>query len=327
MSEMKRRSFLSNMGGLSAAVLAQSTVSNASESGSGEMPMRTLGRTGEKVSILGFGSAVMGHAYIGKEKAIPLIHEVLDQGINYFDTARIYDASEEYLGEVIPKRRDEIFLVEKVLTDDYKKAEESFTKSLKLLKVDHVDLLHVHNIGVHPSIEKVMGSGGSYEFVMKMKEKGLTRYTGCTGHTGRAKFPIAMDTGELDVIMTNLNFVDKHTYDFQDTVLPLARRHNMGIVAMKVFGGRKQENFEGWAGYKTQGPSNMPDELIHDAFRYALSIEGVASAVIGMYTPEEVRQNAAWARSFKPLSAEETARLERLGLEMSKTWGAHFGPV
>ncbi len=327
MSDMKRRSFLTGLAGIGAA----GAVSSCAGSGllsqkKDEIPKRVLGRTGVEVPILAFGGACMGHAFIGKEKAVPLIHEAIDLGVTYIDTARIYDDSEIYLGEVLPSRRDEVFLIEKVWAKTYQEAEKSFETSLRNLKVDTVDLLHVHNYGAQ-DVETVMGPGGSLEFVMKMKEQGKTRFIGITGHTGVDKFPAALETGVFDVLMVNLNFVDRHTYNFQDKVLPIARKHNMGIVAMKVLGGRKQDNFQGWNNYKTPGPGNMPPDLTQDAIRYCLSLEGVATAVVGMYTPDDLRKNVAWAKAFQPLNDAEMKRMEILGKNMAQTWGPHLGAV
>lgn len=328
MTDIKRRSFLRGMAGIGALSVTGAADSSAAGVCADRVPRRLLGRTGEEVSIVGFGGAVMGHAYIGEEQALPLIHETIDLGINYIDTARIYDASEEYLGKVLPARRDEVFVVEKVRAETYAKAEESLDTSLKNLKLDAVDLLHIHNAGAFGDVDTVMGPKGSMEFVLEMQKKGKTRFTGVTGHTGGKKIERLAGTGKLDVLMVNLNFVDKHTYNFHEVILPTARKHNMGIVAMKVFGGRRPpEGGNRWAGYKTQGPASMPDQHLHDAFRYALSIEGVASAVIGVYTMDEVRQLAAWAKAFKPLTPSETERIDAVGQAISAKWQYHFGPV
>lgn len=330
MSMIKRRSFLAGMGSLGAMMLARGGAPTLAEAAEGEMPKRVLGKTGVELPILGFGGALMGHAFIGKEKAIPLINEAIDLGVTYIDTARIYDDSETYLGEVVPQRRDEVFLVEKIWKDNWAEAEVSLTTSLKNLKVDHVDLLHIHNIGSQ-DINKILGPKGSLEFILKMKEKGVTRFIGMTGHQNHSHFLPAIETGHFDALMCTLNFIDRHTYKFEETVLPAARKQNMGIVGMKVFGGRKSKDLkdprEVWAGYRTVGPSNMPAELLHDALRYTWSIDGLCTAVVGVYTIEELRQNVSWAKSFTPLSAEERTRMEELGKKLSQDWGTHLGEI
>jgi predicted aldo/keto reductase-like oxidoreductase len=104
-------------------------------------------------------------------------------------------------------------------------------------------------------------------------------------------------------------------------VLPAAREHRCGIVAMKVFGGPP-----GWR-YRNPVPPIVPKERYADAVRYSLSVPGVATAVIGMLTPEQVRENAAMVRTFRPLSPDEAATLSEEGKALAARWGAHRGPA
>ena len=136
-------------------------------------------------------------------------------------------------------------------------------------------------------------------------------------------FRSVLETGAIDVLMVALNFVDFHTYRFEEEVLPVARKHHCGIVAMKVFGGHGG----GFAGYRRRGPAKMPAEYLERAMRYSLSIDGVASSVIGPYTIDEVRQNVEWIKRFKPLSREEILALRETGKDMAAAWGPRFGPV
>jgi len=112
-------------------------------------------------------------------------------------------------------------------------------------------------------------------------------------------------------------------YHFEEQILPVARRHGCGILAMKVFGGHCKAP----DGYAKRGPSMMSADLLQQAMRYSLGIEGVAGAVIGPYAIEEVEQNAAWARSYAPLSTEKAAALREKGKSLVAAWGPRFGPV
>jgi predicted aldo/keto reductase-like oxidoreductase len=125
--------------------------------------------------------------------------------------------------------------------------------------------------------------------------------------------------------MTPLNFVDRRQYHFDDLLLPAARRHNVGVMAMKVFGGEKGSN---WGRYNGPNPGPQVDpQLLPKALRYSLGIEGVTGAVLGMHTVEQVRQNAAWARAYQPLSAAETQELDTLAETLVTAWGPRFGPT
>jgi predicted aldo/keto reductase-like oxidoreductase len=120
--------------------------------------------------------------------------------------------------------------------------------------------------------------------------------------------------------MTAVNIADRHTYDFERRVWPLAAKRNLGLVAMKVFGG---------ADWKSKAMSNslMPEARHDMAFRYALSLPHVSLAVIGMATEEELRENLARARAFTPLTTGERQSLETPGRTLADRWGAHFGPT
>lgn len=332
-SRFARREFLAGLGALAGATalgppqLLASLNADAGKNSAG-IPMRTLGRTGAKITILGLGSAPIGHSKPGAAVGVPVYRAALEAGINYVDTARIYDDAEQYLGELIPQWRDKIFLTTKMWPNgaDAKAAAEgmqkSFEQSLRLLKTDHVDLLHVHNVGNHdPAM--ILASGGPLEFAKRMKEKGLARFIGITGHNRPARFADILKTGEVDVLMVALNFADYHQYRFEEDILPLARKHNCGILAMKVFAG----HINNFAGYQQRGPSKMPPEFLERSLRYSLGIKEVAGAVVGVYGAEEVKQNVEWVKRWKPLTNKEHTALREEGRKLAADWGPRFGPV
>lgn len=330
--QMDRRQFLSGLAAAGTSALAGPALfaavnPDASQNAAG-IPMRVLGRTKEKVTILGLGTAPVGHSKPGAEKGVPVYRAALEAGINYVDTAHAYDDAEAYLGELVPQYRDKIFLTTKSLpAGSHPRAaaqemQRQFEQSLRLMKTDHVDLLHIHSVGDRQP-ELILGAGGPLEFARKLKEKGQTRFIGITGHNRVSRFAGIIETGEIDVIMVVLNFADYNTYRFEEELLPVARKHQCGILAMKVFGGHRN-NF---AGYRQRGPSKMPTPLLEKAMRYSLSIEGVAGAVIGPYAVEEVQQNVEWAKRFRPLSEEERRDLRITGAQLAAEWGPRFGPV
>ncbi|MFN7141759.1 MAG: aldo/keto reductase, partial [Limisphaerales bacterium] len=238
------------------------------------------------------------------------------------------DDAESYLGELMPTFRDKIFLATKALPRNAdpkvaaREMERQFEESLRLLKTDHVDLLHIHSVGDKPP-EMILAPGGPMDFVKKMKDKGLTRFIGITGHNRTNNFVPVIETGEVDVIMVALNFADYHQYSFEDQILPVARKHGCGILAMKVYGG----HINNFGGYRNKGPAKMPSDYLQRSLRYSLGIEGVASAVLGVYDPAEIKQNVEWAKAYKPLSKKEHLALREAGKTLVKEWGPRFGPV
>jgi predicted aldo/keto reductase-like oxidoreductase len=121
-----------------------------------------------------------------------------------------------------------------------------------------------------------------------------------------------------------VNFVDRHTYNFEDKVLPLARRHNAGVVAMKVFGAPDPKT----GSWDTRQAKPMIGEAnLELAVRYALSLPGVNTVNLGVHTAEQLRQDVELVKRFRPLSQEEQTTAANLGRELAAVWGPHFGPA
>jgi hypothetical protein len=133
----------------------------------------------------------------------------------------------------------------------------------------------MHNVGQFTT-EQAIGKGGLLEGLIEARKRGWIKHIGCSGHFKPGLFVPVIDTGEIDLVMPAMNFVDCHTYNFEDRVLPAARNHNCAIVCMKVYGGVTG----GWDGYKNRRPGRLAqdDQLRQDAVDYALTIPGVSSA-------------------------------------------------
>jgi len=126
---------------------------------------------------------------------------------------------------------------------------------------------------------------------------------------------------DIDVLLNAVNFADRHTYNFEEQVWPAAVRANIGLIAMKVFGGAQHP------APAALSHCMMPPEHFDVAFRYALSQPQVACAVIGMATHAELKDNLRRARLFSPLSFAESRRLHQIGQLLAREWVDHLGPV
>ena len=282
-----------------------------------------LGRTKQKVSVLGLGTAPVGEGPVGLEDGIRIFSEAIDRGVTYIDTARIYGNAEEILGHIIPKRRDKLFVVTKVSTDNGARAERSLNESLSRLKTDHLDLVHIHSIG-SKNLDRVLAKDGVLEYLLKQKELGKIRFLGISGHNRPANFVRMLQTDQIDVLMCVMNYADRNIYDFESKVLPEARKRNVGCAAMKVYAGIKggfRNHRSGYIGCATE-----PKYLPH-AMAYALDLEGVSVAVVGPYTVEQAIQNVEFARNYKPLSQEQRAALMEHGRKLAESLGPRYGPV
>jgi predicted aldo/keto reductase-like oxidoreductase len=316
---LTRRGLLKRAGwaGLGATVVPRLVRSESAD----PLPSRLLGNTGVPVSILGLGTAPVGETRIPVEDGARVFAAALDRGVTYVDTARVYGLAEEMLGHVLPARRDTLFVATKVSTDDAEAAEKSLAESLRLMKIDHVDLLHIHNVGSR-KVEKVLGPGGVLEFAIRAREAGKTRFIGITGHSRASHFQRILESGKIDVVMCVLNYADRHIYNFEEHVLPHARKRGCGVAAMKVYGGIKggfPNHRKGDVGCVT-APARMPQALA-----YALDLEGVHVAVVGPFTVDQAAQNVAFARQVKPLSPEQHDALLARGKELAPSLGPRYG--
>ena len=288
------------------------------------LPTRLLGKTGERISTLGFGTAAAGTRLSLKE-AVRLYEEALNLGVTYFDTAPEfagYGKAQEQLGYLLKKRRKEVFLVTKCYEPDGNDALKLLQQNLRELQTDYADLVFVHSVGADKMDPKtVFGRRGCYAALMKAKANGLTKYVGFSGHNRQGRFVDALKNFKVDALLNAVNFVDHHTYNFEQEVWPLANKKQVGLIAMKVFGGQNKSEGSGLS------HSMMPRQFHEMAFRYALSQPGIASAAIGMATRAELHQNIKWAKNFKPMTSREVAKLRAMGKDLAKNWGPHFGPV
>lgn len=329
-SDVSRRTFIRDAGLAAGGMLLAPCAAGAMDPRATavlekEAPRRILGKTKESVTTLAMGTCAAGLSRdVTVEDIATMVQVALDSGVRYFDTARRYGKAEEGVGRGLGSRRKEVFLTSKVAADTIADAEQSLSTSLKLLKTDCIDLVYFHNLGVR-DMRRALEPDGVFPWLVKQKKAGKFRFLGISGHSHCERFRRFIETDEPDVLMCVLNFADRFTYGFEDKVLPLARKHNLGIVAMKVFGGIRpgdtMENLQG-----PRHPAAVDDELLELAVRYALGIPGVALVNIGVYRPEEVRKNAEMVRSYRPLSPEEQATLAELGQKTARRWGEHFGP-
>lgn len=279
------------------------------------MPRRILGRTKESVTILGLGCAYAGGG-VSEAQTRATIETALEGGVRYFDAAPEYTQAEERLGPVVKPVRDKVFLVSKSYAHDAKTVEKDLATALKQLQTDRVDLFLQHGVGLKPisTNKQILGKGGSLSFLRKAKRQGLTRFIGMSVHWPHAAaVELLRESDEWDVVMPYINYVARAQeeaatdVDFEDVdgvlreaLLPVARRRNVGIVAMKVLGGH-------------------PGKLAKDydrAFRYALSVPGVACALIGVRSADQVKRAVRAAKEFRPLTDVEMRETLRMGEEM-----------
>ena len=295
----------------------------ASPSGA-PLPRRRLGRTGLDVTCHVLGTGSFGNADdVTLDESVAIVNLALDLGVNYVDTAPLYKKAEEAVGRALGARRREIVLATKVWADTVEEAEKSLASSLKVLKTDAIDILYLHSLG-NRSAEALRPDGGVFAWLVKRRRAGACRFVGISGHNLPARFLPFIESGECDVAMMNMSFADRHTYNFEERVLPAARKKDVGVIAMKVFGG--PDPATGSWSTRASKPRVGEDRLAL-AVRYALTLPGVAAVNLGAMTADQLRQNVDLVRRFTPLSDAEMAEALKIGKGLAAAWGPHYGPV
>ena len=308
MPHVNRRQFAATLAGVSLLQAAPAAV-----------PTRRLGRINFQASILGIGAQHLGDLNATQANADRVIGEAIDSGVNYIDTAPTYNISEERLGRALKGKRDRVFLVSKVETIAKGDVLYQIRDSLRKLQTDYLDCVHLHNVGREerfPTLKHMLASDGAMGGLIEAKKLGLIRHIGATCHMRPARALPVIETGEIDLFMCTINFVERHIYKFEEQVLPETRKRNIATIGMKVLGGPTK------AGARLMSPEDYAGAL-----RYAWSVPGVAVAIVGIRTPEELSQAVRAAHAHKQLQPAEMTSLLHRGKPLAAEWGPLRGPV
>src|SRR3569833_19703 len=301
---MERREFLKQAAVTAAAVAASSQIQ--AKTPSSPIPKRTLGRTGEQLSIIAFGGIVVMDESAGNSKNI--VSEAVDRGINYFDVAPSYGNAQEMLGPALAPYRKNCFLACKTegrMKDDSRKQLEG---SLKLLKTDHVDLYQFHALTKMTDLDKVLGPGGAMETMEAAKKEGKIRYIGFSVHSAETAVA-AMDRYNFATIMFPLNYVLYTQAGFGPQILKKAQEKKMGVLALKGMAktvwtaDQKKDHPEPKCWYK---PAAFPDEASM-GLRWTLSHPITAAIPPG--DERYFRLAMDVAQNYKPLEPHDEQAL------------------
>lgn len=143
---------------------------------------RILGKTGQKVTLLGLGGEGVLRTFGRDKEANSLVNRALDLGIGYFESARAYSGSESYYGKALGDRRNRIFLTSKSHDRTREGALSHLHETLRNMRTDHLDLWQVHDVRTKEDIEEIFGPRGAIEAFVEAKKQGKTRFIGVTGH-------------------------------------------------------------------------------------------------------------------------------------------------
>jgi predicted aldo/keto reductase-like oxidoreductase len=295
MNDVNRREFLRAAAAGLAAAAGSPVLASQEESPAG-IPVRALGKTGEKVSIVGMGGWHIGS--IPESEGIWIMHEAIDAGMTFFDNCWCYHmgGSEEVMGKALATggRRKKVFLMTKNCGRDYKSSRECLDDSLRRLKTDYLDLWQFHEINYKDDPDWVFDRG-ALKAAVEARKAGKVRYIGFTGHKDIDHLFRMLDKPhDWDTAQMPINIMDAHYRSFQKKVVPVCNRRGIGVIGMKAL-----------------ACGHIPDEVGISAEvcrRYALSLP-ISTLLCGITSRENLRQDLAVARGFKPMTEAEVATL------------------
>ena len=273
------------------------------------MEKRPYGKTGETLSVVGFGGIVVMNE--PPDVSSRLVGQAVDRGVNYFDVAPTYGNAQECLGPALEPYRKSVFLACKSEKRDAKESLAALHDSLKKLRTDYFDLYQLHAMTTLEEVEQVFAPGGAMETLVEAREQGLVRYLGFSAHSEEAVEAL-LDQFEFDSILFPFNWVCWHQGNFGPRALAKASETGTAMLALKALAKRRWEEAE-------QEGSQWPKcwyapvqtyEEAKMALRFTLSMP-ITSAV----SPSHA--DLLWwacdaAEELAPLSAAEADKVARL---------------
>ena len=262
------------------------------------IPVRELGTTGQKISIIGFGGGHFVRPTIDEKMSIRLVQSAIDAGVTFMDNAWEYNdgESERRMGLALKGRRDQVTLMTKVCARDRKTAEAQLEESLRRLHTDVIDVWQFHEINYDSDADWIFRAEGAIEAAVAARQAGKVRFIGFTGHKSPHILQKMLDQDfEWDTCQLPINVLDAHYRSFQHEILPQLNRRGIAAIGMKSLGGRGQ----------------LPDELdlsAEQCRRYALSLP-ISTLVCGIQSMENLEQDLAIARNFVPMTEAEQVEL------------------
>ena len=249
------------------------------------MEYTTLGKTGLRISQLGFGGIPIQKIDAAGTKV--LMTRLRDAGVNYIDTARAYTVSESFLGEALEGIRDDFILATKSMARDKASMAKDIDISLGNLKTDHIELYQVHNPSV-ADLEKVRAPGGALEALTEARAAGRIGHLGVTCHSTEV-LEKALELSWVETVMFPYNIVETQG----EKLMKKAKEKNIGFIVMKPLGG-----------------GAIDDATL--ALRFILQNDAVSVVIPGMAEEREIEQNLAACRDKSPLTRAELEKINAI---------------
>ncbi len=302
---MKRRIFIRNsaLGTLALTIPAIRSFGNNFLPGY-HLPRRILGKTGEKLSVIGFGAIMLNDN--PQDFANELVAKSYDLGVNYYDVAPNYGNAEEKLGPALKPYRKNCFLACKTHERGAEGAQKTLEDSLRKLETDYFDLYQLHALSSVEQVEQAFKPGGAMETVVKAKKDGKIKYVGFSAHSVDAAL-LAMNNYDFDSILFPINFACWHAGNFGPQVYAEAEKRGMGILALKAMALTPLEQGEQKFDKNVWYRPIQDEEIMKMALKYTLSKNITAVVPPGKNTL--FLKALEFMNGYEPISGEETAKL------------------
>ncbi len=272
----------------------------------GSIERRTLGQTGEKLSMLGFGGFVLNQST--PEQAVEWVRLAYEKGVNYFDVAPTYGNAEERLGPALEPFRKNVFLACKTTQRGAKRAAQELNQSLQRLRTDHVDLYQLHAVTTQEDVDTIFGPDGALQAFEEGRKAGKLRFIGFSAHSVEAALAL-MSKYSFDTILFPVNYATWHAGNFGAQVLARAEEKKMGILALKAMAKRPwPRDAERFAPNCWYEPMTDPEEALM-GLRFTLSHP--ITAAIHPADPKCLKLALELVPKFTPLSAAEAEALKK----------------
>ena len=298
-----RREFLkfASAGVITGTLQAAFPAVNSSAELKNGIPYRELGRTGEKVSLVGIGGYHLGKQ-VDPNESISIIRKALDEGINFLDNCWDYNGgeSEIRMGKALRDGyREKAFLMTKIDGRNKATASSQLEESLRRLQTDRIDLLQFHEVIRDTDPDRIFAAGGALEAVLAAKKAGKVRFLGFTGHKSpdihlKMLATAARHHFSFDTVQLPLNVMDAHFDSFEKKVVPVLVKNGIGILGMKPMGDH----------FILDTKTATPAECLHYAMNLPTSV-----VITGCDSPRILDQAIQAARSFKPMAESEVSAL------------------
>ena len=271
------------------------------------LPRRVLGRTRERISVIGLGGIVLMNETVSAARKI--VGDAIEQGVNYFDVAPSYGDAEAILGSLLKPYRKQVFLACKTKERHRRGAEEELHSSLKRLQTDYIDLYQFHGFTEVRDVNRALRRGGALDAFLKAREEGKIRYIGFSAHSSKAALK-AMDSFDFDAILFPVNYVCCLN-GFGPAVMRKALEKKVGILGIKALARQpwlSEEFKKDWPKCWYQPISNPVEAYL--ALRFSMTQP--VTAVIPPGDQRLFRRAMEMAHSFTPLTYAEDRRLQFL---------------